>query len=147
MPLPGRPGAAGSHREPPKGCQGLPKGHVACGSGTGGRRRAEAAQQAIQDRAQPGTAGDYREDAKSLPVYQRIGTPKRPWSVVTAAVPQVRAGLALPISNEQFGADFRSKRVIHVLEPDQLSLQVAYSLLKAAHLRDDAGIWPADVAE
>ena len=79
--------------------------------------------------------------------YQRIGTPKRPWSVVTAAVPQVRAGLALPISNEQFGADFRSKRVVHVLEPDQLSLQVAYSLLKAAHLRDDAGIWPADVAE
>jgi hypothetical protein len=56
--------------------------------------------------------------------------------------------LALPISNEQFfWSDFRSKRVVHVLEPDKLSLQVAYSLLKAAHLRDDAGIWPADVAE
>jgi hypothetical protein len=55
--------------------------------------------------------------------------------------------LALPISNEQFGSDFRSKRIVHVLEPDKLSLQVAYSLLKAAHLRDDAGIWPADVAE
>ena len=55
--------------------------------------------------------------------------------------------LALPISNEQFGTDFRSKRVVHILEPDELSLQVAYSLLKAAHLRDDAGIWPADVAE
>jgi hypothetical protein len=56
--------------------------------------------------------------------------------------------LALPISNEQFfWSDFRSKRVVHVLEPDKLSLQVTYSLLKAAHLRDDAGIWPADVAE
>ena len=56
--------------------------------------------------------------------------------------------LALPISNEQFfWSDFRSKCVVHVLEPDKLSLQVTYSLLKAAHLRDDAGIWPADVAE
>jgi hypothetical protein len=55
--------------------------------------------------------------------------------------------LALPISNEQFGSDFCSKRIVHVLEPDKLSLQVTYSLLKAAHLRDDAGIWPADVAE
>jgi hypothetical protein len=55
--------------------------------------------------------------------------------------------LALPISDEQFWSDFRSKRVVHVLEPDKLSLQVAYSLLKAAHLRDDAGIRPADVAE
>jgi hypothetical protein len=56
--------------------------------------------------------------------------------------------LALPISNEQFfWSDFCSKRVVHVLEPDKLSLQVTYSLLKAAHLRDDAGIWPADVAE
>ena len=54
---------------------------------------------------------------------------------------------ALPISNKQFWSDFRSKRVVHVLEPDKLSLQVTYSLLKAAHLRDDAGIWPADVAE
>jgi hypothetical protein len=55
--------------------------------------------------------------------------------------------LALPISNKQFWSDFCSKCVVHVLEPDKLSLQVAYSLLKAAHLRDDAGIWPADVAE
>ena len=61
--------------------------------------------------------------------------------------PSGEGRLALPISNEQFGADFRSKRVVHILEPDQLSLQVAYSLLEAAHLRDDAGIWPADVAE
>ena len=58
-----------------------------------------------------------------------------------------RTRLALPISNEQFRSDFRSQRIVHVLEPDKLSLQVAYSLLKAAHLRDDAGIWPADVAE
>ena len=55
--------------------------------------------------------------------------------------------LALPISDKQFGSDFRSKLVVHVLESDELSLQVTYSLLKAAHLRDDAGIWPADVAE
>jgi hypothetical protein len=41
---------------------------------------------------------------------------------------------------------FRSKGVILVLEPDQLSFQVTYSLLKAAHLLDHAGIGPADVA-
>ncbi len=42
---------------------------------------------------------------------------------------------------------FGRERVILVLEPDQLGFQVAYSLLKAAHLRDHAGIRPADVAE
>ena len=30
--------------------------------------------------------------------------------------------------------DFRSQRVVHVLEPDKFRLQVTYSLLKTAHL-------------
>lgn len=30
--------------------------------------------------------------------------------------------------------DFRSQRVVLVLEPDKFGFQVAYSLLKAAHL-------------
>jgi len=61
--------------------------------------------------------------------------------------PSGEGRLALPFSNEQFGSAFCSQCIVHVLEPDKLSLQVAYSLLKAAHLRDDAGIRPADVAE
>ena len=52
----------------------------------------------------------------------------------------------LPISNEQRVANLCSQRVVPVLEPDKLSLQITYSLLKAAHLRDHAGIRPADVA-
>ena len=43
-------------------------------------------------------------------------------------------GLALPIRNKQFMPDFRSQRVILVLETDKFRLQIAYSLLKAAHL-------------
>ena len=43
-------------------------------------------------------------------------------------------GLALPISNKQFMPDFRSQRVVLVLEPNKLGFQVTYSLLKAAHL-------------
>ncbi len=39
-----------------------------------------------------------------------------------------------------------SQHVVPVLESDKLSLQVTYSLLEAAHLRDHAGIGPADVA-
>lgn len=42
--------------------------------------------------------------------------------------------LALPISNEQFMTDFRSQRVVLILEPNEFGLQVTYSLLKAAHL-------------
>ena len=132
MPLPGRQG-----RQRSRGLR----------QRDSGRRRAEAAQQAVQNCAQPGTAG-------ILPGERQIftGAPANR-DAKASLVRRNRSGpsgegrLALPISNEQFGADFRSKRVVHVLEPDQLSLQVAYSLLKAAHLRDDAGIWPADVAE
>jgi len=39
------------------------------------------------------------------------------------------------------------KRVILLLEPNKLGFQVAYSLLEAAHLRNDARIGTADVAE
>jgi hypothetical protein len=39
------------------------------------------------------------------------------------------------------------KRVIRLLEPNKLGFQVAYSLLEAAHLGNDAGIGTADVAE
>ncbi len=39
------------------------------------------------------------------------------------------------------------ERVILFLKPYKLGFQVAYSLLEAAHLRNDAGIRTADVAE
>jgi hypothetical protein len=39
------------------------------------------------------------------------------------------------------------ERVILLLEPNKLGFQVAYSLLEAAHLRNDAGIGTADVAK
>ncbi len=44
-------------------------------------------------------------------------------------------------------ADGSDKHIVLVLKPGKLSLQVAYSLLQAAHLCDHAGIRPADVAE
>ena len=40
----------------------------------------------------------------------------------------------------------RAQHVIVRLQPDELGFQVAYLLLKAAHLGEHAGIWPADVA-
>ena len=99
--------------------------------------------------ANPGRRNDYRIVAKLLSRWpQRIGTPPGTSLVRdNYGGPSGEGRFALPISNKHFWSDFRSKRVVHVLEPDQLGLQVAYSLLKAAHLRDDAGIWPADVAE
>jgi hypothetical protein len=39
------------------------------------------------------------------------------------------------------------KRVVLFLKPDKLSFQVANTLLETAHLRDDARIETADVAE
>jgi len=39
------------------------------------------------------------------------------------------------------------ERVILFLQPYKLGFQVAYSLLEAAHLGNDAGIRTADVAE
>ena len=102
----------------------------------------------------PGTANpvrrnDYRIVAKLLNRWpQRIGTPPGTSLVRdNYGGPSGEGRFTFPISNKHFWSDFRSKRVVHVLEPDQLGLQVAYSLLKAAHLRDDAGIRPADVAE
>jgi hypothetical protein len=102
----------------------------------------------------PGTANPSRRN--DLPDrrqtfnrwLQRIGTPPGTSLVRdNYGGPSGEGRFTFPISNKHFWSDFRSKRVVHVLEPDKLSLQVAYSLLKAAHLRDDAGIRPADVAE
>jgi hypothetical protein len=42
---------------------------------------------------------------------------------------------------------FSGEYIVLVLKPGKLGLQVAYSLLKAAHLRDHAVIRPADVAK
>ena len=39
------------------------------------------------------------------------------------------------------------KRVVLFLEPHKLGFQVPYSLLKAAHLGNHAGVGTADVAE
>jgi hypothetical protein len=39
------------------------------------------------------------------------------------------------------------ERVVLFLKPHKLGFQVAYSLLEAAHLGNDAGIGTADVAE
>jgi hypothetical protein len=44
-------------------------------------------------------------------------------------------------------ADLNRERVILFLKPHKLGFQVAYSLLEAAHLGNDAGIRTADVAE
>ena len=48
---------------------------------------------------------------------------------------------------KKFLTGLRSKRVVLLLEPDELGFEITYSLLEAAHLRDHAGIWSADVAE
>jgi hypothetical protein len=40
-----------------------------------------------------------------------------------------------------------SERVVLLLKPYKLGLEVPYALLKAAHLGNHAGIWTADVAE
>lgn len=64
----------------------------------------------------------------------RDAHPGRPWFVIVLQRTLGKRWLALPISNEQFMPDFRSQRVVLALKPDKLSLQVAYSLLKAAHL-------------
>jgi hypothetical protein len=55
-------------------------------------------------------------------------------------------GLALPYQHVLVSS-LNRKRVILFLKPHKLGFQVAYSLLEAAHLRNDAGIGPADVAE
>jgi len=44
-------------------------------------------------------------------------------------------------------AGLNRERVILFLEPYKLGFQIAYSLLEAAHLGNDAGIGTADVAE
>ena len=44
-------------------------------------------------------------------------------------------------------ASLNHQRFVLFLKPYKLSFQVAYSLLEAAHLGNDAGIGTADVAE
>jgi hypothetical protein len=55
-------------------------------------------------------------------------------------------GLALR-DQHVFVGRLNRERVIRRLEPNKLGFQVAYSLLKTAHLRNNAGIGTADVAE
>jgi hypothetical protein len=55
-------------------------------------------------------------------------------------------GLAFRDQHVLVGSHNR-KRVIRLLEPNKLGFQVAYSLLEAAHLGNDAGIGTADVAK
>ena len=55
-------------------------------------------------------------------------------------------GLALPYQHVLV-CSLNRKRVILFLKPHKLGFQVAYSLLEAAHLRNDAGIGTADVAK
>jgi len=55
-------------------------------------------------------------------------------------------GLAFPYQHV-FVSSLNRKRVILFLKPYKLGFQVAYSLLEAAHLGNDAGIGTADVAE
>jgi len=49
--------------------------------------------------------------------------------------------------HQQVVAHFRSECVIFFLKPDNRSLQVVHTLLKAAHLRNHAVIRPANVTE
>ncbi|MBE1562914.1 hypothetical protein H4W81_005693 [Nonomuraea africana] len=55
--------------------------------------------------------------------------------------------LALLQSAERLIAGLRCKSVILGLEPGKFCLQVADSLLQAAHLRDHSRVRTADVAE
>ena len=53
----------------------------------------------------------------------------------------------LPLVEQYLVADAGSEHVVDLLQPGELGFQVAYSSLQAAHLRDDARIRPANVAE
>jgi hypothetical protein len=55
-------------------------------------------------------------------------------------------GLAL-LNQHVLVSSLNRKRVILFLKPYKLGFQVAYSLLEAAHLGNDAGIGTADVAK
>jgi hypothetical protein len=78
------------------------------------------------------------------------GKPKRD----ATSVPQLSVGPCIPSGecrfadwSQQVVADGSDKHIVLVLEPGKLGLQVAYSLLQAAHLCDHAGIRTTDVAE
>jgi len=55
--------------------------------------------------------------------------------------------LAIHYEHVVFVTAASRERIVLFLEPNKFSLQVANTLLKTAHLRDDARIWTADVAE
>jgi hypothetical protein len=59
-----------------------------------------------------------------------VGVPVSCWQI--GASDQRR--FAFPICDEQVVTGFRRECVVLVLKPDQFGFQVAYSLLKAAHL-------------
>src|SRR5579859_2760325 len=43
--------------------------------------------------------------------------------------------------------DARGEHIVDFLKPGKLGLKVTYSSLQPAHLRDHAGIWPANMAK
>jgi len=43
--------------------------------------------------------------------------------------------------------DSCGEHVVDLLQPGKLGLKVAYTSLEAAHLRNHAGIWPANMAK
>ena len=85
-------------------------------------------------------------------IYNEEG--RRHWAPLIRFLPFCLVRLR---SSDERGLTFRDqhvlvgslnrKRVILFLKPNQLGFQVAYSLLEAAHLGNDAGIRTAHVAE
>jgi hypothetical protein len=73
----------------------------------------------------------------------------RPWFVFVVFLADRRSGerrFAVRHQHVRVGCLHR-ERLVLFLEPDKLGFQVAYSLLEAAHLGNDAGVGTADVAE
>jgi hypothetical protein len=74
---------------------------------------------------------------------------RRPWFVFVVFLVDRRSGerrFAVRHQHVRTRCLYR-ERLVFFLEPDKLGFQVAYSLLEAAHLGNDAGVGTADVAE
>jgi len=53
----------------------------------------------------------------------------------------------LAVVEQHFMTDSRGEHVVDLLQPSKLGLEVAHTSLKAAHLRNHEGIWPANMAK
>ena len=86
-------------------------------------------------------------------MYNEEGRPSKAplirFSVVLAAFPRRSSDeRRLAIRDQHvLVACLNCERVVLFLKPHKLGFQIAYSLLEAAHLGNDAGIRTADVAE